>query len=116
MALSRRDFVRRFGAGGAALATASHIIGYGREELFAFEQGQRGQRPASPAGPMLRLSSNENLRGPSPKVIEVLRQHPSKELGLGYPPPNQARSLRRSRRCTARSRTTSSSRPGRAQF
>jgi len=88
MALSRREFVRRFGAGGAALATASHIIGYGREELFAFEQGQRGQRPAND-GPMLKLSSNENLRGPSPKVIEVLRQHPSKDLGLGYPPPNQ---------------------------
>jgi histidinol-phosphate aminotransferase len=88
MAFSRREFVRRFGAGGAALATASHIIGYGREELFAFEQGQRGQRPAND-GPMLKLSSNENLRGPSPKVIEVLRQHPSKNLGLGYPPPNQ---------------------------
>ena len=90
MSLSRREFVRRFGAGGAALATASHIIGYGREELFAFEQGQRGgQRPAA-SGPMLRLSSNENLRGPSPKVLEVLRQHPSKDLGLGYPPPNQS--------------------------
>ena len=89
MSLSRREFVRRFGAGGAALATASHVIGYGREELFAFEQGQRGQRPAN-AGEMLRLSSNENLRGPSPKVLEVLRQHPSKDLGLGYPPPNQS--------------------------
>ena len=90
MSLSRREFVRRFGAGGAALATASHIIGYGREELFALEQGQRGgQRPAN-AGEMLRLSSNENLRGPGPKVLEVLRQHPSKNLGLGYPPPNQS--------------------------
>ena len=87
MAFSRREFVRRLGAGGAAIATSSHIIGYGREELFAFEQGQRGQRPAN-AGPMIRLSSNENLRGPSPKVIEVLKQHPSRDLGLGYPPPN----------------------------
>jgi histidinol-phosphate aminotransferase len=88
MALSRRDFVWRLGAGGAAIASASHIIGYGREELFAFEQGQRGGgRPAN-AGPMIRLSSNENLRGPSPKVIEVLKAHPSKDLGLGYPPPN----------------------------
>jgi histidinol-phosphate aminotransferase len=88
MALSRRDFVWRLGAGGAAIASASHIIGYGREELFAFEQGQRGGgRPAS-SGPMIRLSSNENLRGPSPKVIEVLKAHPSKDLGLGYPPPN----------------------------
>jgi histidinol-phosphate aminotransferase len=89
MALSRRDFVWRLGAGGAAVASASHIIGYGREELLAFEQGQRGAgRPANAGGPMIRLSSNENLRGPSPKVIEVLKQHPSKDLGLGYPPPN----------------------------
>ena len=88
MALSRREFVWRLGAGGAAAASASHIIGYGREELFAFEQGQRGAgRPAN-AGPMIRLSSNENLRGPSPKVLEVLRSHPSKELGLGYPTVN----------------------------
>jgi histidinol-phosphate aminotransferase len=88
MALSRRDFVWRLGAGGAAVASASHIIGYGREELFAFEQGRGGgQRPAG-GGDMIRLSSNENLRGPSPKVIEVLKQHPSRDLGLGYPPPN----------------------------
>lgn len=89
MAFSRREFVRRLGAGGAAIATASHIIGYGREDLLAFtgEQGQRGGRPAT-SGPMIRLSSNENLRGPSPKVIEVLKQHPSRDLGLGYPPPN----------------------------
>ncbi len=88
MALSRRDFVRRLGAGGAAIATASHIIGYGHEELLAFT-GDQGQRGGSAGGPVaIRLSSNENLRGPSPKVLEVLKQHPSKELGLGYPPPN----------------------------
>jgi histidinol-phosphate aminotransferase len=87
MALSRRDFVWRLGAGGAAVASAAHIIGYGREELLAFEQ-RGGQRPAS-GGEMMRLSSNENLRGPSPKVIEVLKAHPSRNLGLGYPPPNQ---------------------------
>jgi histidinol-phosphate aminotransferase len=88
MALSRRDFVRRLGAGGAAVATASHIIGYGREDLLAFtgEQAQRGGRGGAPVA--IRLSSNENLRGPSAKVLEVLRQHPSKELGLGYPTVN----------------------------
>ena len=92
MALSRRDFVRRLGAGGAAVATASSIIGYGHEELMAFVQGQGGQRGGGQrqmaGGPMIRLSSNENLRGPSPKVLEALRAHPSKDLGLGYPPPN----------------------------
>lgn len=88
MALSRREFVRRFGAGGAAVASAAHIIGYGNEELLAFVQGQGGAR-RGPGGPIaIRLSSNENLRGPSPKVIEALKQHPSKDLGLGYPPLN----------------------------
>jgi histidinol-phosphate aminotransferase len=90
MALSRREFVWRFGAGGAAAASASSIIGYGNEELLAFVQGggqRAGGRPAG-AAPAIRLSSNENLRGPSPKVIEALKQHPSKDLGLGYPPPN----------------------------
>ena len=86
MALSRRDFVRRLGAGGAAVASASAIIGYGREELLAFT----GQAPPPMAAGMIRLTSNENMRGPSPKVIEILKSHPSKDLGLGYPPPTVA--------------------------
>jgi histidinol-phosphate aminotransferase len=89
MAFSRREFVRRLGAGGAAVAGASSIIGYGHEELLAFVQGGQGRRPAGSNVPVtIRLSSNENLRGPSPKVIEALKQHPSRDLGLGYPPPN----------------------------
>ena len=91
MALSRRDFVRRLGVGGVAVASASHIIGYGREELLAFTgqgQGGQGRRPAATGAAPIRLSSNENLRGPSAKVLEVLRSHPSKDLGLGYPPVN----------------------------
>ena len=87
MAFSRREFVRRFGVGGAAAASAAHIIGYGNEELLAFVQGQGGAPRGQGAPIAIRLSSNENLRGPSPKVIEALKQHPSKSLGLGYPPP-----------------------------
>jgi len=89
MALSRREFVRRIGAGGAGVATASHLIGYGREELLAFDfQGQgAARRPPQPGGPApIRLSSNENLRGPSQKVIDALKAAPSRDLGLGYPP------------------------------
>jgi len=89
MGLSRREFVRRFGAGSAGVAAAAHIIGYGREDIFAFEQARGGgQRPAGGPAP-IRLSSNENLRGPSPKVIEALKAAPSRELGLGYPPVHQ---------------------------
>ncbi len=88
MAFSRREFVRRLGASGAAVASASAIIGYGHEELLAFT-GQGGQGQGAMGGPApIRLSSNENLRGPSAKVIEALKQHPSRNLGLGYPPPN----------------------------
>ena len=74
MAFSRREFVRRFGVGGAAVASAAHIIGYGNEELLAFVQG-RGDGQRSQGGPpiAIRLSSNENLRGPSPKVIAALK-------------------------------------------
>ena len=90
MAFSRREFVRLLGAGGAAVASSSGLIGYGREEAFAFEgfqQGgaQAGQRSMAGTAP-IRLSSNENLRGPSPKVIDALKAAPSKDLGLGYPP------------------------------
>ena len=92
MAFSRREFVRLLGAGGAAVASSSGLIGYGREEAFAFEgfqQGsaaQPGQRPAMTGPAPIRLSSNENLRGPSPKVIDALKAAPSRDLGLGYPP------------------------------
>lgn len=87
MAFSRREFVRKLGAGGAAVASASAIIGYDSKELFAFEQGQRGARPAS-GGEVIKLSNNENLRGPGPKVIEALKNHNFSNLGLGYPPPS----------------------------
>ena len=90
MGLSRREFVRRIGAGGAGVAAASHLIGYGREELLAFDFQGQGRRPPQPGGPApIRLSSNENLRGPSQKVIDALKAAPSRDLGLGYPPVHQ---------------------------
>ena len=95
MSLSRRAFVRRLGLGTAGLASASFIIGHGREELVALgfedlelEAAMQRQRAAMPPG-AIKLSSNENLRGPSPKVIEVLKQHPSAALGYGYPVPSR---------------------------
>lgn len=91
MSLSRREFVRRLGLGSAGLASASFIIAHGHEELVAlgFEdleleaalQAARAQMSPD----TIKISSNENLRGPSPKVIEVLKRHPSKDLGYGYP-------------------------------
>jgi hypothetical protein len=59
MALSRREFVRRIGAGGAGVAAASHLIGYGREELLAFDfQGQvRTPPPSRPGRPPFALAA-----------------------------------------------------------
>jgi histidinol-phosphate aminotransferase len=89
MAFSRREFVRRLGVGGAGVAAASQLIaGYSREDLFALEQGRGGgQRPAM-GDAVIKLSNNENLRGPGPKVIEALKNHNFSNLGLGYPPPS----------------------------
>ncbi len=84
MSFSRRDFVRRLGAGGAAAAS---LISYRPEDLFALEQGQRGGGQ-SVTGNIIKLSNNENLRGPGPKVIEALKNHNFTNLGLGYPPPS----------------------------
>jgi histidinol-phosphate aminotransferase len=91
MAFSRREFVRRIGVGGAGVAAASQFVSaYSREDLvrLGLEQGRgNAQRPADGAN-IIKLSSNENLRGPSPKVIEVLKNHNFSDLGLGYPPPS----------------------------
>ncbi len=99
MTLSRREFVRSLGIGGAGLASASWVIGYEADEVSAaafsgsseFEeelaqQGRRMRRPMT--ANTIKLSSNENLRGPSPKVIEALQNHNFKDLGFGYPVPS----------------------------
>ncbi|MBM3807364.1 MAG: aminotransferase class I/II-fold pyridoxal phosphate-dependent enzyme [Acidimicrobiia bacterium] len=90
MAFSRREFVRRLGGGGAGVAAASQLIrAYGTDDLLALEQGRGGggQRPAA-TGDIIKLSSNENLRGPGPKVIEALKNYNFSNLGLGYAPPS----------------------------
>ena len=68
MSLSRRAFVRRLGMGSAGIASASFIIGHGREELVALgfedlelETAMQRQRAAVPPD-AIKLSSNENLR------------------------------------------------------
>jgi histidinol-phosphate aminotransferase len=91
MSLSRREFVRRLGRGSAGLASASLLIGYGHEELFALgyrDSELQAAMQAAVAMDEIKLSSNENLRGPSPKVIEALRNVDFSQLGLGYPVPH----------------------------
>ena len=83
MALSRRSFVRTVGLGGVSSA---FIAARGREDLLA--AGLRGvQAPASPAGRIaatIKISSNENPRGPSPAALEAVRSRTTHDVGR-YP-------------------------------
>jgi histidinol-phosphate aminotransferase len=82
MSPSRRNFVRTLGFGGAGLST-SFIIGRGREAM-AFEPGAMLQPPDD--GGVIRISSNENARGPGRKAMEALRNSLTPRVGRGYPP------------------------------
>ena len=81
MSPSRRNFFRTLGLGGAGLST-SFIIGRGREAM-AFEPG--AMLPPADGG-VIRISSNENARGPGKRAIEALHNSITPRLGRGYPP------------------------------
>lgn len=80
MSPSRRDVFRTLGLGGAGLA---FIVGRGREAM-AFEAG--AMPPPPDDGGVIRISSNENARGPNRKAIEAIQNALTPRLGRGYPP------------------------------
>jgi histidinol-phosphate aminotransferase len=83
MALSRRSFVRTVGLGGVSSA---FIAGRGRGEALA--AGLRGvDAQAAQAGRTrapIKISSNENPRGPSPAALEAIRGRTTLQVGR-YP-------------------------------
>ena len=79
MSLTRRGFARTVGLGTAGVLSSSFIIGRGREAA-AFE-------PDDPDDDgIIRISSNENARGPGPKAMAALHQTITTRTGRGYPP------------------------------
>jgi histidinol-phosphate aminotransferase len=82
MSQSRRGFIRSIGLGTAGLMGSSFIIGRGREAA-AFEPA--GSRLLLDDG-VLKISSNENARGPGPNVMRALQKAITPRLGRGYPP------------------------------
>jgi len=86
MSVSRRHFFRNLGLGSAGLLSTSFIVGRGREAM-AFEAGAV-QAPDD--GGFIRISSNENARGPGRKTMDALRNTISPRVGRGYPPDNTA--------------------------
>jgi len=82
MSQSRRHFVRNLGLGSAGLLSTPFIIGRGSEAM-AFEAG--ALQPPDDGG-FIRISSNENARGPGMKTIDALKKTISPRVGRGYPP------------------------------
>jgi histidinol-phosphate aminotransferase len=82
MSLSRRNFFRTLGMGSASVLSTSFVIGRGREAM-AFEAAEL--QPPDDGG-IIRISSNENARGPGRKAIEALHSTISPRVGRGYPP------------------------------
>lgn len=83
MSLSRRKFFRTLGVGSAGLST-SLIIGRDREVL-AF-QSSASVLPMVDDGGIIRISNNENNRGPGRRTLEALHGALSYRAGRGYPP------------------------------
>jgi histidinol-phosphate aminotransferase len=82
MSLSRRHFFRNMGLGSAGLLSTPFIIGRGHEAM-AFEAG--ALQPPDDGG-FIRISSNENARGPGRKTMDALRNTLTPRVGRGYPP------------------------------
>ena len=82
MSLTRRGFAQTVGLGTAGILSNSFIIGRGLEAA-EFEP-ELEQMPYDDG--IIRISSNENARGPGPKALQALHQTISSRAGRGYPP------------------------------
>jgi histidinol-phosphate aminotransferase len=81
--LSRRQLFRNVGFGSAGLLSAAFVIGRGREAM-AFDAAEQ----APDDGGFIRISSNENPRGPGRKTMDALHAAITPRVGRGYPPDN----------------------------
>lgn len=80
MSVSRRSFVKTVGLGGAGLSAS---LGAGRTSEAMAAQGAI---PATDQSAIIRLSNNENNRGPGARTIEAIRASLTAGIGRGYPP------------------------------
>ena len=80
MSVSRRSFVRTLGLGTTALST-SFVTGRA-VDAAAFG----GAAAAAESSEIVRLSNNENNRGPGAKALEAVHSALGRRNGRGYPP------------------------------
>jgi histidinol-phosphate aminotransferase len=81
MSVSRRGFVKTVGAGTVGAFSSSFVIGRGREAWALSPQEAQVWDDG-----VIRISSNENARGPGPSAIRALHATISPRAGRGYPP------------------------------
>ena len=86
MAVSRRGFVRTVGLGATGVLSTPFIIGRGSEAAAFEPEVQQAQYDDG----HIRISSNENARGPGQSAIGAIRQAMSPRMGRGYPPDHTA--------------------------
>ncbi|MGD8289354.1 MAG: aminotransferase class I/II-fold pyridoxal phosphate-dependent enzyme, partial [Gemmatimonadota bacterium] len=68
------------------MLSSSLIVGRG-SEAWAFEPPQERQEYDDG---LIRISSNENARGPGPSAVDAIRGATSPRMGRGYPPDHRA--------------------------
>lgn len=86
MSVSRRGFVRTVGMGATGVLSTPFIVGRG-SEAAAFEPSPQ-QVPYDDG--IIRISSNENARGPGQRAIQAIREAMTPRMGRGYPPDHTA--------------------------
>ncbi|HAK55122.1 MAG: histidinol-phosphate transaminase [Vicinamibacterales bacterium] len=74
MALSRRAFVRSLGVGGAGALSTAWVVGRGHEALAWGPDPLEAALQAAPQQDVIRISSNENARGPGDAALEAMRE------------------------------------------
>src|SRR6516165_5508635 len=84
MSLSRREFVRTLGIGGAGVLSADSVIGRGYEHVMAMGLQDRQERRVPRGADAIVVSSNENPRGPAESALDVLRGRANYRVGR-YP-------------------------------
>ena len=81
MSLSRRAFVRSLGVGGAGALSTACVVGRGREALAWGPDPFEAALQASTQQEMIRISSNENARGPGDAALQAMRDMISGKVG-----------------------------------
>ena len=86
MSVSRRGFVRAVGMGATGVLSTPFIVGRGSEAAAFEPEPQQVQYDDG----IIRISSNENARGPGQRSIQAIREAMTPRMGRGYPPDHTA--------------------------